>query len=78
MASIGTDVEQEDPADSLDVLVKTSDDNKIISMYLVNYGTQSRNHDMFFNNFIPEEDVTVTQLGPHIKTARNSDENPDM
>jgi len=78
MASIGTDVEQEDPADSLDVLVKTSDDNKIISMYLVNYCTQLRNHDMFFNNFIPEEDVTVTQLGPHIKTARNSDENPDM
>ena len=60
-----------------DVAVKASDDNERISMYMVNYGSQLK-AVIFFNNFVPEEDITVAHQGSHNVTARNSDENPDM
>lgn len=47
-------------------------------MYVVNYDTQLRSRDLFFNIFVPEENVFVTQPGPHIETARISEENPDL
>ena len=72
------DAGQQAPADSLDVLVKASDDDNIIAMYVVNYGIQSQEREINIENFSPGRHVTVTQLGPHPLNARNSGENPDL
>jgi alpha-L-arabinofuranosidase len=72
------DVKEELPIDSLDVLVKTSEDNTIISMYVVNFGMQAKVREIKIKGFVPELNATVTQLGPYLFTAQNSGENPDF
>ncbi|HLN20369.1 MAG TPA: alpha-L-arabinofuranosidase C-terminal domain-containing protein [Bacteroidales bacterium] len=72
------DTKQEDPADSLDVLAKTNDDGSVISLYVVNYGTASHEREIKIDNFNPESEIKYFQLGPHVKTARNSGENHDL
>jgi alpha-L-arabinofuranosidase len=71
------DVKEEETIDSLDVLVKESDDGKVVSMYVVNYGLQPKTREINLSNFIPNMDALVTQLGPYPLTARNSGENPN-
>lgn len=72
------DVEEELPIDSLDVLVKISEDHSIISMYVVNFGMQAKKREIKIQSFMPESDATVKRLGPYSFTARNSGENPDF
>jgi alpha-N-arabinofuranosidase len=72
------DVKAQAPADSLDVLVKTSDDGKVMSMYVVNFGLQTRERTVNITGFSALSNATVTQLGPYPLTARNSGKNPDL
>jgi len=72
------EVEQPASADSLDILVKTSDDDSVLAMYVINYGIQSQERDLNIKNFSADKNVKVTQLGPHPFTARNSGENPNL
>jgi alpha-L-arabinofuranosidase len=71
-------VKEEAPSDSLDVLAKTSEDGKIVSLYVVNYGIQSQTRDIKVSGFVPKYESKVTKLGPYSYSARNSGENPDF
>jgi len=72
------ETEQPEKTDSLDILTKTSENEKVISMYVVNYGTQSKSKTIDMKGFTPSKTATVTQLGPHPFNARNSGKNPDL
>lgn len=72
------DVKEQLPADSLDILVKSSDDAKIVSLYVVNYGLKPQTRNFKIAGFKPSTDAKVTQLGPFPLAARNSGENPDL
>lgn len=72
------DVGVQAPADSLDVLVKASDDDNVISMYVVNFGNQPKTRDVNITGFKSAKEATITKLGPHPLSARNSGENPDL
>jgi alpha-L-arabinofuranosidase len=72
------DVKEESPIDSLDVLAKTSEDGKITSVYVVNYGLQTQERSVKLAGFVPQSEARVTQLGPFPFAARNSGENPDL
>ncbi|HLN20364.1 MAG TPA: hypothetical protein VK213_04700 [Bacteroidales bacterium] len=71
------DTRDEAPADSLDILVKESEDGKVLSLYVVNYGIQARTRSFSMVNFNAKTDAVVTQLGPYPLTARNTGDNPD-
>jgi alpha-L-arabinofuranosidase len=70
------DVQNQEPKDSLDILVKQSEDSKIMSLYVVNYCPATRSKRFKPVDFVPVNEATVTQLGPYPLTARNSGENP--
>jgi alpha-N-arabinofuranosidase len=72
------DIKEEAPIDSLDVLAKASDDGKVVSIYVVNYGLKSQTREFKLAGFDPQEDATITKLGPYPFSARNSGENPDL
>ena len=72
------DIKQEDPSDSIDVLVKMSEDKKVVGMYVVNYGSKAQTRSLDVAGFFPADQAAVTQLGPYALTARNSEENPDF
>ena len=72
------DVKQEDPTDSIDVLVKMSEDKKVMGMYIVNYGMKPQTRNLEIAGFVPADQATVTQLGPYALTDRNSEENPNF
>ncbi len=72
------DVAQPAPDDSLDVLVKSGADDKVVSLYVVNYGTSSKSRTVNITGFRPAAEAKVIRLGPHPLTARNSGENPDL
>jgi hypothetical protein len=72
------DVKEQAPIDSLDLLVKESEDGKIVSMYVVNYGSQSKERDFVLPGFVPKSDATISQLGPYPMDSRNSSENPEL
>jgi alpha-L-arabinofuranosidase len=72
------DVKEQSPTDSLDVLVKSSDDGQVISMYVVNYGLQLKERSVQIKGFSAAGNAIFTQLGPHPFSARNSGENPDL
>jgi len=72
------DVIQPSVTDSLDLLVKSSDDGKVISAYVVNYGLQTQEKNFSVTGFTPKSDAKVTRLGPYPLKARNSGENPDL
>lgn len=72
------DVKQLAPADSLDVLVKESEDGKVVSMYVSNYGSQAKEQVFNLAGFAPKSDAALTQIGPHPATARNSGENTTL
>ena len=72
------DVKQEDPTDSIDVLVKMSEDKKVMGMYVVNYGMKPQTRSLEIAGFVPADKATVTQLGPYALTDRNSEENPNF
>lgn len=71
------DVELPPPADSLDILVKTNNDD-VISLYVVNFGMQPQARDFNITGFRSSKEAEVTKLGPHPLDARNSGENPDL
>jgi alpha-N-arabinofuranosidase len=72
------DVKDQTPTDSLDVLVKASDNGQVISLYVVNYSQGSLAKDVNLVGFQPKTETLVTQLGPYPFTARNSGENPNL
>jgi alpha-N-arabinofuranosidase len=72
------DVKEEAPADSLDVLVKESEDGGVLSLYVVNFGKGSKSRTINISKFRPAAEAKVTTLGPYPFTARNSGENPDL
>jgi alpha-N-arabinofuranosidase len=72
------DVKEQAPIDSLDVLVKTSEDGLVMSMYVVNYGLQSQERTFRLKGFVPKSETKVSQLGPFPYSARNSGENPEL
>ncbi len=71
-------IKEEAPVDSLDVLAKTNDDQKVVSVYVVNYGLQPQTREIKIAGFNPGPEATFTQLGPFPFSARNSGENPDL
>ncbi len=70
------DVQNQQPADSLDILVKASNDEKEMTLYIVNYCSTIRSKGFKLVDFAPANEATVTQLGPYPLSARNSRENP--
>jgi len=71
-------IQEETPSASLDVLVKMSEDQKIMGMYVVNSGPKSQTRTLELSGFVPEEQASVTQLGPYPLDSRNSRENTDF
>jgi alpha-L-arabinofuranosidase len=72
------DTENPPAADSLDILTKTSEDGKILSIYVVNYGLKFQERNFKMINFKPNKEATVSKLGPYPFSARNSGENPEL
>jgi hypothetical protein len=71
-------IDIEAPSDSLDILVKASEEGDIVSLYVVNYGIESQSKNFNLPGFNPRKEATVTQLGPHSLISRNSGDNPDL
>lgn len=71
-------VDEEEQSDSLDVLVKMSENNKVIGLYVVNYGKTAQTRTLEISGFTPATQATVTQLGSYPLEARNSVEKPDF
>ncbi|HLN20363.1 MAG TPA: alpha-L-arabinofuranosidase C-terminal domain-containing protein [Bacteroidales bacterium] len=71
------DVPNPPASDSLDILAKMSDDDRIVSLYVVNFGKAEKQKSFSFAGFSPGNEATVTQLGPYLLDARNNGENPE-
>jgi alpha-N-arabinofuranosidase len=68
----------EEPNGTFDVLVKMSENKKVMAMYVVNYGAESQTRNLEIAGFVPADQATVTQLGPYPLESRNSAENPNF
>jgi alpha-N-arabinofuranosidase len=69
---------EDDATDTFDVLVKMSEDKKVMAMYVVNYGADSQTRNLEIAGFVPADQASVTQLGPYPLESRNSVDNPDF
>jgi len=64
--------------DSLDFLAKKSDDGKVLSLYVVNFGIKNLERNIKVKGFKQAGQATVTSLGPYPLNTRNSGKNPEL